>query len=148
MAGLLLPLQWFSILHQKSLTLLINFILANLTLLASDKHIWSKNWSISSSYLMRVHGFGRPSNIGASKTNMIHWNRFSTIWNEHWLADLGFGWCSVLIIMWGMIRTAGTISVWPGLLLDLMSMGWHCWKFENTWWADWAVRNACLLELF
>ena len=106
MASLLLPLRWFSILRQKSLSLLLNFNLANLTLLAHGRHIWSKNWSISSSQLMRVHGSRRPSNIGASKTTMIHWDRLSTIWNEHGLGNLGFGWCSVLIIMWGLMSVA------------------------------------------
>ena len=106
MAGLLLPLRWFSILCQKSLALLLNFNLANLTLLAFGRHIWLKNWSISSSQLMRVHGFGCPSNIGTSKTTMIHWNRLSTIWNEHGLCNLGFGWCSVLNIMWSLMSVA------------------------------------------
>ena len=77
----------------------------------------------SSNQLMRVHGSGCPSNIGASKTTMIHWNRLSTIWNEHGLGNLGFGWCSVLIIMWGLMSVACKWTlVFAGTFLPLTSL--------------------------
>ena len=138
MAGLLLPLRWFLILCQKSLALLLNFNLANLNLLAFGRHIWSKNWSISSSQLMRVHGSGRPSNIGASKTTMIHRNRFSTIWNEH-LVD--------------MISTAGATSVgpWLGWFSDLvLPWTWVTWLKQKRWTMDSShiCWNVLFLTLF
>ena len=79
-AGSCLTKRIYSRFSQKSWALPINFLFANLTLVAYEKFLQSKNCSISFNHLTKTHGLSSlwPSKSGTSKSVMIQENSVST----------------------------------------------------------------------